>query len=102
MPQRDQPAPGAGRSVARCGSGGQAGEQLAQRGSGGAVGLAQQGQGLGLDIDAQRRVGRARLGAGVAWNLAPLPVVRPQVGRVNAVGAGQLLHRTVLREQRQR
>ena len=56
----------------------------------------------GSDVDAQRRVGRARLGAGVAWNLAPLPVVRPQVGRVNSVGAGQLLHRTVLREQRQR
>jgi hypothetical protein len=54
-----------------------------------------------LDLAAQHGVSRARRDV-FGRDVAPLPVVRPQVGRVDAVGAGQFLHRAVLRKQRQR
>ena len=47
-------------------------------------------------------VERARRHAGVRRNLAPVPVDAPQVGRVDALGAGGFLHGAVLREHRQR
>jgi hypothetical protein len=99
LPQGRQPAVGSGGCAC---AGGQSSKQLAQCARGGPVGLAHQGQGLGFDLGAQRRVGRARRGAGIDVDDTPLPVVRPQVGRVNAIGAGQFLHRAVLREQCQR
>ena len=50
--------------------------------------------------DRRHRPGAAR--RRVVGTVAPVPVDGPQVGRVHAVGPGQLLHGAVLREHRQR
>ncbi len=81
---------------------GQTGEQLAQCRRRRPVGLAHQGQRRRLDVRTQRVVRAPGRGAGVDLDFLPLPVVQPEVGRMDAVRAGQLLHRQVLREQRQR
>ena len=95
LPQRGQ------MTLLRRAACGQGREQVRQRPCRSAAAVAHQRQGLGLDLAAHRRVGRARRAA-VAGHVAPLPVDRPQVGRMHAVRAGQFLHRTVLGEQRQR
>ena len=67
-----------------------------------AVGVAHQRQHQGLHRAARVVVGGTRLRRGVGRNVVPGPVVLPQVGRMHAVGAGEQLHRAVLREQRHR
>ncbi len=101
LPQRGQPALGAATGLHLC-AGRQAGKQVAQGRRRLAVGPAHQGQGLRLDFTAQRRIGVVRGDIGIDRDLAPLPVVQPQVGRVDAVSAGQFLHGAVLGEQGQR
>ncbi len=64
--------------------------------------LAQQREHLRLDLAAQLVVGRTRRGAGVGGQHGRRHGLGPQVGRVHAVGAGELLHRAVLREQPER
>ena len=63
---------------------------------------AHQRQQLGFDRGLRARVGLQRMRRRVGRQIAPLPVDRPQIGRVHAVGTGGLLDRAVLREQRQR
>ena len=65
-------------------------------------GAAQKGQQLGFERGVGHGVGLARRGVYVDRQLAPVPVDKPQVGGVDAVGAGRLLDRAVLREQGQR
>ena len=67
-----------------------------------ARGLAHQRQHQGFHLAARGVVGIARRGRGVVRQFAPLPVLLPQVGRVHAVGTGQLQHGAVLREQHHR
>ncbi len=94
LPQRGQLAIG--------GAGRQAGEQLAHA-------LARRLGRLPHHHEHLRLEGRVRVGIGLAGRhvgvhrqIAPAPVVRPQVGRVDALGAGQLLELAERREQRQR
>ena len=58
-----------------------------------------QRQHQGLHRPARVLVGRAWRSRWVCRQLAPLPLHLPQVGRMHAVGTGQLLRRPVLREQ---
>jgi hypothetical protein len=65
-------------------------------------GLAHQGQHQAFHAAAGLFVGVDGLRAGVGGQLLPHPVDLPQVGRVHAVGTGNLLHSAVLREQHHR
>ena len=87
----------------RSGSSAEPGADLAHPAGGGRrVGGAHQRQQLGFDRRLGRGIGLERLCRRVGRQLAPLPVERPEVGRMHAVGAGVFLHGAVLREQRQR
>ena len=66
------------------------------------VGRFHQHQQLAFQQGSRGRVGLARDGALVSGQIAPLPIDHPQVGRVNPLGPGGLLHNTILRKHRQR
>ena len=96
LPQRGLLEPGPGART-----GGQLGAEIAHAPRR-AAGVPQQRQHLGLDHAARLVVGAARLHRGLLRQLAPLEVGLPEVGRVDAVGAGELQRVAVLREQHQR
>ena len=64
--------------------------------------LAHQRENLRFELGDDGRIGTPRRNAGLGRHHVPLPVLWPQVGRVDALGAGQLLDCAVLREQRYR
>ena len=110
LPQRGQPAVRRPRAVLqpallarhRLGTGGQAREQLAHARCHAGRCAAHQRQQVGLDAVEGVVVGMTLRHLGVKHGLAPGPLHRPQVGRVHALGTGQLLQGLVGREQRQR
>ena len=83
-------------------TGAEVGAEITRLGQRGRPGLAHQGQHQCFHLAARGVVGAARGAAAVGRQFAPLKIGRPQIGRVHAIGAGELLHRAVLREQHHR
>ena len=94
------------QNVRTCGmgrAGAEAGADLAHlRGRGERLRAAHQRQQVALELGAHGRIGLARNDVGVALDLAPAPVDRPEVGRMDALGLDRFLHRAIGREERQR
>ena len=100
LPQRGDAAPGRARGGRDAGR--EVGAQVAHLLQRVAVGVAHQRQHQRFHDLARGRVGRTRRGHRIERRLLPAELVAPQIGRVHAVGAGQLLQVAVLREQRHR
>jgi hypothetical protein len=85
------------------GAGGEGGRQVAHLcRSGQRLRAAHQLQQMRLQLGAEVGVGGVRRDVRIVLDLAPAPVHRPEVGRVDALGLDRFLDRAVLREQRQR
>ena len=85
------------------GAGAEAGADLAHLSGGGERLLAaHERQEMAFELGADGRVGVARADVGIARDLAPAPVERPEIGRMDALGLDRLLDRAVGREQRER
>ena len=91
--------PGGGRqSAARTST--ELGAEVAQPGFGLRIRAAQQGQDEALHRVACFIVGSARGESGFGRQFMPMPAGTPQIGRVDAVTTGELLHGAVLRKER--
>ncbi len=91
------------RGLARLrGAGPEFGAEGADLRQNGAVAGAHQREHERLHLSARSVVAGARRDARLCRHVVPAEVERPQVGRMHAVGRGQLLNRPVLREQHHR